>query len=1204
MIHLRVHNHYSIKRGYGMNFQEYHSPKTQDPYVLKAKEMGMTHLALTNYANDHGFVNFWMACKKHEIQPIFGIEFMITNDMSTKGRPNFSHINYGNDTIILLAKNNQGYHDLTHINTIANKEEHYFLYPRIDYDFLSSQDVSNLICIVPYDFGTIPQYLMSDSHIAARRLGRMLKELFNDDLYFEISVNNSPVNREINQKVFGLAQQLEVECIVSSNVHYPNPEDKKVHDVLLALFQKKTYAEKDIYSLSADDHYFMSELEVKLGLHDNEFEDLVIERLISNTHKIAEQCTFNLEFPPLEIPDPIESGIIPNNFTTNEQYFRHLITEGWNRKILPRVNTGKWDEIKMENLPIYQKRLDYEVDMIKNMFTMKDPNHPAKEGFIPYFLIVRDYVTWAKGINRRIMHDAPIIEVGPARGSVSGSLAGYLIDLQDIDPIPYGLTFERFINPERVSWPDIDMDFHNEEAWWVERYLIETFGLEHVTHIITFQTMATKMSFDNVSKTLSGKYGKIMDKVKPENLKAPAELKKLLQMTKSEAEEFKNLMTDASLKDQLNPESSEYNPVIAEKAQLTAYQELFEIAVKLEGTISSSGSHPGAVVITKEPMWNHCSICNNGGKYGDDTILYVTSFEKYNMEEINTMKFDILRLRELVIVKNTLQFIKESTGQDIDLSTINPYDIESNLKILELLRKGDTDGIFQFSSHLYKGIIEEVLGGLDHLDQEQVAKDLFNIIVALEALGRPGPLEGGMVPRFAEFLAHPERAEKIHPVVDEILAETYSNMLYQEQIMFILMKLGGFSLGQADMVRRGIASGNVEKIEAQRGAYIEGVQRVQLEKKYDTTEEEMQELMDLANRIFDLMAKWAGYGFNKAHSVGYGILTLRGAWLKANYKPQFMAALMSANAGNEDKIIKYIDEIRSRGIKILPPKINKSNKGFTVVGADILFGLEAITGVGEKAIDKIIENYPYENFMDFIAKKVCNSGATRALIQGGYFDEDKRFLIKYWEALYEIREGKTRIEESLINFIVDQGIHQSTYGEIGQRIEMIIQEKIAKKRTEKTRSECAALVNYQEYSNIELLNMEKEVLGMYLSENPLTQFQDIIYGGTVLQGDFKDYNQKTDMFVIGIVIEEPKVILDKNKKQMAFVKLQMWDGLQECVVFHEPFAKYQHIIKEGNIIICKGKKGRNNGFVIERCSNLEEKQNEFREFFGIKKGVC
>jgi DNA polymerase-3 subunit alpha len=712
--------------------------------------------------------------------------------------------------------------------------------------------------------------------------------------------------------------------------------------------------------------------------------------------------------------------------------------------------------------------------------------------------------------------------------------------------------------------------------------------------------MATASSFDNVSKVLSGKYGKYGDKVKAEHLKPEKELKQLLQMTAKEAKDIKELMTQEPIRDQLTPDHVSFNEALYELYNTSAYKELFDIAMALNGCISSTGSHPGAVIVTKEPIWNHCSRVNNGAKYPDDTPLYVTSFEKYNCEEINTMKFDILRLRELVIVSNTLKFIKESTGIDIDLKKINPYDVDSNMKILKLLRDGDTDGVFQFSSHLYKGIIEEVLGNLDHLNQEDVAKDLFNIIVALEALGRPGPLEGGMVPRFAEFLAYPERAEKIHPEVDKILAETYSNMLYQEQIMFILMRMGGFSLGQADMVRRGIASGTVSKIEAQRGAYVDGVQKVQLEKNPDTSPEEMAELLELANRIFDLMAKWAGYGFNKAHSVGYGVLSHRGAWLKVNYKAQFMAALMSAS--EQDRIVKYIDEIRSRGIKVLQPKINKSKRGFVVIGEEILYGMEAVNGVGEKAIEKIIEGYPYVNFMDFLMKKVASKTAIVPLIKAGYFDEDKRFLLKYYESLAEIREAKTKSEESLIKYMEENGINERTYTEISSRLDNIIYEKSLKKRTEKTKAECLALINNEKYSNLDLLNFEKEVIGMYLSDNPLSQFHDIIYGGTVLQKDIKDHTMKEEIFIAGIV-NEVKTILDKHKKTMAFIKIQMVDGMQDCVMFHEPYAKYKGNVVENKTVMIKGNKGKNGGFVITRISDVEDKQEAYRDFFGINKGV-
>jgi DNA polymerase-3 subunit alpha len=624
---------------------------------------------------------------------------------------------------------------------------------------------------------------------------------------------------------------------------------------------------------------------------------------------------------------------------------------------------------------------------------------------------------------------------------------------------------------------------------------------------------------------------------------------------------------------------------------------MFDIMAKFEGLITSTGSHPAAVIITEKPVYYHTSRVNTD-KYDDGYPLITTSYEKYALESVNTMKFDILRLRELTIVKACLKFIKESLGIDINLDRINPFDIESNKKILQIMKDGDLDGVFQFSSHLYKSIIEEVLSGVESRGEDEVAKDLFNIIIALEALGRPGPLEGGMVPTFASGLANPDEIEKVHPIVDKILEETYGNMLYQEQILFILRQLGGFSLGQADMVRRGIAATKIELIEEHRGNFIKGVERVQLEKNPNTTPEEMEELLKLANHIFDLMTKWAGYGFNKAHSVGYGFLSLRGAWLKVNYKPHFMAALMSANAGNEDKLTSYIDEIRARGINVLPPKINKSLKGFTVVGEEILFGLHAIKGVGEKAVEKIIIGYPYNNVMDFVIK-AGNRTVLPPLIKAGYFEEDKKFLLKYWEVLIEIKDGKTKSEESLIDFILENGINRDNQMDIEKRLENIIYQKSLKKRVEKTRNECLNLIHREEYSHIDILTMEKETLGMFLSESPLDNFKDIIISQTTLCNNIKEHKVNEEFYVVGMVLETPPFRIDKNKNKMCFLKLQMYDGMVEVPVFAGAYEKYNARLTEGRIIIAKAKKIRG-GVTLNQIADLVEKEMEFREFFGLK----
>jgi DNA polymerase-3 subunit alpha len=1188
-----MHDHYSIKRAFG---------KPSD-YLLKAEEMGLKYLSITNYGNDHAWPYYrseldYLNNHGHniDIQFLYGVELFITQDMTSKGRPNFDDINRGNDTIILMAKNSQGYVDLLKILSDANLPEHYFLYPRIDFDYLTELNAENLVCLMPYDFGTIARLLIGNEEEHANELIGLFQEVFGEDLYFEVSANVSPVNKIINKKVLEFAGKHHIECFASCNVHYPSKEDKKVHDVVLAFGDKKTFAENNLYTLGADDHYLRDRTSVEQGLHENDINNSLIEELISNTEKIAAKCSFDLEIAPMSLPDV--DVILPDEYKGKKvEYFEYLIEKGWQELIIPRIDSGEWDEIKSADIPVYEERKNYEFNMIKNIFTMRDPNHPMQIGFIPYFLMVSDYTKWAKGIDRRIMQDFPIIEVGPARGSVSGSLIGYLTRMSTIDPIPWGLTFERFINPERVSWPDVDLDFDPDWAWGVERYLIETYGYDNVAHIITFQTAAGKKAFEAVSKVLSGKYGKYRNEVKADKLKSDYELKKLIPMTPKEAREIQDIMDSArSISGQLNPESVEFNEQLYEYYKLSAYKEMFDIMAKMEGLITSTGSHPGAVVITEKPLYYYTSRVNTE-KYPDGYPLITTSYEKYALEEVNTMKFDILRLRELTIVKACLNFIKESIGIDVNLDKINPFDMESNIKILQLMKDGDLDGVFQFSSHLYKSIIEEVLSGIESRGDEEIAKDLFNIIVALEALGRPGPLEGGMVPTFASGLANPDSVERVHPDVDEILSETFGNMLYQEQVMFILRKLGGFSLGQADMVRRGIASGKVEKIEEQRIPFLDGVKKVQLEKNPNTTPEEMEALLKLAEHIFELMKKWSEYGFNKAHSVGYGFLTLRGAYLKANYKPHFMAALMSANSGNEEKITRYIDEIRARGINVLPPKINKSLLGFTVVGEEILFGLKAIKGVGDKAIEKIIAGYPYINVMDFISK-VGTRTILPPLIKAGYFEEDKKFLLKYYEVLMEIKACKTKAEESLVDYLLENGITESNQNDISKRLENIIYEKSLKKRTEKTRNECLNLIHREEYSNIDFLNMEKEVLGLFLSESPLDNFSDIIISQTTLCNNIKEHKVNEEFYIVGMILETPQARKDKNKNDMCFLKVQMYDGILECPVFAGAYEKYKTRLTEGKIIIAKAKKIRG-GVTLNQIADLVEKEQEFREYFGV-----
>ena len=469
---IRNHTTYSIRRAFG---------KPRD-FILKAHEQGYTHFVITDYANDHAFPYFrseldYLNSHGHNIDLkfIYGVEFFVTQDMLSKGRPNFEDINNGNDSVILIAKNNEGYVQLLKILSDANLPEHYFVRPRIDFDYISELDGENLVCILPYDFSTISKLLLSDEEQKAKQLLRLFKGVFQDDLYFEITSNVSGVNKLINKKLLEFASKNNIKCVASSNTHYPNPEDKKIHDVVLAIGEKKTFAENDLYSLGSSDNYLKNRDELLNGLIENGIDEELSISLMKNIDEIFQKTTFDLEIAPMSLPST--DVILPDKYKGNEVgYFEYLIEKGWQELIIPRIGSGEWDEIKSEDVHIYEERRKYEFDMIKNMFTMKDPNHPMKNGFIPYFLMVSDYTKWAKGIDRRIMHDAPIIEVGPARGSVSGSLIGYLTRMSTIDPIPWNLTFERFINPERISWPDVDLDFDPDVAWLVERYLIETYG--------------------------------------------------------------------------------------------------------------------------------------------------------------------------------------------------------------------------------------------------------------------------------------------------------------------------------------------------------------------------------------------------------------------------------------------------------------------------------------------------------------------------------------------------------------------------------------------------------------------------------------------------------------------------------------------------------------------------------------------------------
>ena len=1037
-VHLHVHSEYSLLDG-ACRIKE---------LINKAKENNMPALALTDHGVMYGAIQFYKEAVAQGIKPIIGCEVYLApnsrNDKSYGKRETPSHL-------ILLVKNQVGYRNLIQLVTKSFLEGFYYK-PRIDKEILKECS-EGLIALSACLQGEIPRLLLQNNFAEAQELALSYWKIFGEgNFYLELQNNTMPEQLKVNQELVKLGHSLGIPLVATNDVHYINREDSEAHDILLCIQTATNLDDPERMKFSTDEFYFNTQEEMLQHFAD-------IPEALENTLKIADECNLEIDFRTAHLPN----FNLPENLADHE-YLRQLCYEG----ALDRFNHLEGD---------IKERLDYELSVIEKM------------GFATYFLIVWDFVNYAKKHN---------ILVGPGRGSAAGSLIAYCLNITTVNPLDYNLLFERFLNPERISMPDFDIDFSFEGRGEVIEYVSKKYGRDKVSQIITFGTMAARAVIRDVGRALGIPYGQV-DKIA-----------KLIPFEPNMTIE-KALQREPDLKDRM-----ENDPTI---------RKMIEISSKLEGLSRHASTHAAGVVLSREPLTDFIPLQLTSE--GEISTQYIAE----DLESLGLLKMDFLGLRTLSVIYNALKIIKKTKGELINIDKISLDDE----KVYELLSRGECCGIFQLES-----------SGMVDLVKKMEPKNIEDI-TALLALFRPGPLGSGMIDDFINRKKGKVEITYLHPKLEPILRDTYGVIVYQEQVMQIASQLAGYSLGQADILRKAMGKKIKEVMKKQQKQFIEGAVKNGIEKK-------------TAGAIYDLIAYFAGYGFNKSHSVSYAFLSYQTAYLKAHYPVEFMAALLTSIMQNTDKVVKYIKECQNMGLKILPPDINESLIDFTVVDDQtIRFGLAAVKNVGRVAVENTInerkEGGNFSSLLDFCQRvdlRTMNRRVIESLIKCGAFDSLKisraqllAVLDKSMQIAQDQQREKRNGQTSLFTLKSEKLFHHF--------------------------QNSLDIPAVQEFSKPQLLTMEKETLGFYLSHHPLDDYRDKL--AEIANADsahLEDFSDKSRI-VIGGVVTNIKKKTTKNGNAMAYFSLEDLSGTIEIVVFPKIFEEYKEILKAENIVIVEGR---------------------------------
>ncbi len=1063
-VHLHIHSEFSLLDG---------ANRIKD-LPVRAKELGMKAMAITDHGVMYGVIDFYKACKKEGIKPIIGCEVYVASRTRFDKEPQDKRYYH----LILLAKNNKGYQNLSKLVSLGFTEGYYYK-PRIDLEILEKYH-EGIICLSGCLAGSVSQAILNGNIEEAENVAKWHKNVFGEDYYLEIQNNGVKEQVMVNQKLIQIARRLDIPIVATNDAHYLKKEDAYNHEVLLCIQTGKRITDEDRMRFETDELYVKSPEE--MSEYFKNFPDA-----IENTVKIAEKCNVEFEFGHTILPN----YDVPEEYATHYDYFKKLCDDG----IKNRYGENPSQEIL--------DRSEYELKIISQM------------GYVDYYLIVWDYINYAKSVG---------IPVGPGRGSGAGSILAYAIGITDIDPMKYNLLFERFLNPERISMPDFDVDFCYERRGEVIDYVERKYGKDHVSQIITFGTMSARMVIRDVGRALDMPY---------------AECDKLAKMIPNELHITikKAMEQNKELRDLYDSEDE--------------IHKMLDIAMALEGMPRQASTHACGIVITKEPVDTYVPLYVRDGQIS-------TQFIMTTLEELGLLKMDFLGLRTLTVIQDAINLVKENRGIDLE------FDKDMNdPKVYKLWQNGESVGIFQFESQGMTNFMKEL------------KPDCLEDIIAGVSLYRPGPMD--QIPRYISNKKNPDHAEYTHPSLIPILNVTYGCMVYQEQVMQIVRDLAGYSLGRADLVRRAMGKKKLDVMAKEREYFIHG-----------QTDEDGNVIIkgcirngideESANKIFDEMAEFAKYAFNKSHAAAYAVVSYRTAYLKAYYPEEFMAATLNSFLGNLDKIPMYIDECKRLKIDILKPDINKSFTKFTVDNGKIRFGLGSVKNVGISAVNSIVkereENGDFESFTDFCERmknETVNKKCIESLIRAGAFDEFE-----------QTRATLLASFENILDTIQDTN-RKSFAGQVTMFDLATPEDNV---------NDLKYTFNEQkEFSEKDLLSMEKEMLGIYISGHPLEKLRTQIENetninsmklkefanlqSTVLdEGEFiaRKNEYKDGQFVkYAGIITSVKKKYTKNNTIMAFVTVEDLYGTIEIIVFENCYNESSKYLTEESIVTVEGR---------------------------------
>jgi DNA polymerase-3 subunit alpha len=1065
--HLHVHSHYSLLDGLGKI----------DDILDRAKELSMDSIALTDHGAMYGAVEFFIKAKERGLKPIIGCEMYVTpNDLHSK---NPTAEDRKRHHLILLVKDEEGYHNLMKLVSISHLEGFYYK-PRIDRPTLKKY-AKGLIGLSACIEGEIPAHVVMGNYNKAKELALEYKDIFDQDSFF-LEVQDHPryENQNIaNKGIFKLSKELGIPVVATCDVHYVNKADADAQDILLCVQTNRKVQEKDRMNMLAFDLSLRTPEEIAAAFPEN-------PEVISNTQLVADKCEFKLKLGETQLPHfDVPEGFSPMT------YLRHLCEKGLSKRFDGNV-TEK-----------HRERMEYELSVIE------------KTGYASYFLIVQDFVNWAK--------DNGIV-VGPGRGSAAGSFVSYITGITNIDPIKYNLLFERFLNPERISMPDVDMDFADDRRDEVLNYVRHKYGEDHVSQIITFGTMAARAAIRDTGRALGFPY-EFCDKT--------AKMIPMFSSIKKALEEVPEFL-------------AHYNSGADAK-------KLIDNAMRLEGVVRHAGMHACGVVITKKPVTEYSPIQNVIGEREGTVTQYSSSTKSSYVEKIGLLKMDFLGLKNLTIIQNTLRIVRKTRKLEIEIDAI-PLDDKETFNLLQQAR---TTGIFQLESSGMKRYLK------------MLKPTVFEDIIAMVALYRPGPMD--WIPDFISG-KHGKKVNYIHPKLEPILKNTYGVAVYQEQVMQIARDLAGFTMGEADVLRKAMGKKIFELIKEQKMKFIDGCVKNSISS-------------EIGERVFSFIEPFAGYGFNRSHAACYAMIGYQTAYLKAHFPAEFMAALLTSDQDNIDRIAIEAEECRDMGIEVLPPNINESFEDFAVIvdsnGTErIRFGFNAIKNVGHVVAHKIVEERKrngkfksLEDFFERVETKDLNKKSIEALAKVGAFEE--------------LGERKQIVEnvESILTFIKNvQKMKNSNQASLfGETI---------------TKSYSIPLEKTEPANQRQKLQWEKELLGLYVHGHPALDYQPYIEKFAVPLNRLSQ-EMVGQRISVGGVIQKVQKVLTKNQQIMYFIVIEDMKGKIELLVFPKVLERINKLWEEEKVIIAEGRlsdKDGNYKLILDNAKeiNQNELENDMR----------